>query len=251
MHGSVSKKVNGCGVVRSVRSMVSYAYDRVAEEWDRLYTDPRAFAEDRWTFAQIEKFGADRGRVLDLGCGTGLALRYLRVSPARYLGVDISRGMLDVAKKNFPKYRFEYGDMQATELQSASFDSVISTYAAFSYVQDRVGTAKEMYRLLDWGGRVFVMVYGPKCQARNYYARVGMDGKQVPRHFFRSEELRRIFCEAGFRDVRVRGLTAFCDDVLGPRTPQSVADALVAVEAAVVGRVVPDSCVFLLVTGVK
>jgi SAM-dependent methyltransferase len=44
--------------------------------------------------------------VLDLGCGTGLAIKYLHCDVENYIGVDISTHMLDIARTKYPTYKF-------------------------------------------------------------------------------------------------------------------------------------------------
>ena len=46
-----------------------------------------------------------RGKVLDVGCGSGKLARH--VAPDRYLGIDIDAASIAVARASFPDHRFE------------------------------------------------------------------------------------------------------------------------------------------------
>ncbi|MBN2035255.1 MAG: glycosyltransferase [Chitinispirillaceae bacterium] len=60
--------------------------------------------------------------VLDIGCGTGTLLNALE--PARGLGIDLSEGMVTIARKKYPHLRFEV--MEAEELRlSETFDYIV------------------------------------------------------------------------------------------------------------------------------
>ena len=48
--------------------------------------------------------------VLSIGCGTGNDISALQLEPDGFLGLDISYNMLKVARRNYPKYRFENHD---------------------------------------------------------------------------------------------------------------------------------------------
>ena len=82
-----------------------YAYDHLAASYDAAYNSPRARAENALMFRGIRYAGCDRGRILDLGCGTGLFLEHAPVAPERYVGVDISGGMPSIARHKFPATR--------------------------------------------------------------------------------------------------------------------------------------------------
>lgn len=77
--------------------------------------------------------------VLDLGCGTGLAVNYLGCSPDHYLGVDASEPMLKIAKKNFPTFDFQQESILMFN-QAREFDLVLSAF----------DTMNHLLRLKDW-----------------------------------------------------------------------------------------------------
>ncbi|MEY4989139.1 MAG: hypothetical protein RI933_772 [Actinomycetota bacterium] len=62
---------------------ITSVYDKFAENYDEFYSSSDFVAEDRALFQlfqdQIQK------PVLDLGAGTGLALKYLALEPKEYL----------------------------------------------------------------------------------------------------------------------------------------------------------------------
>ena len=74
------------------------------------------------------------GKLLDLGCGTGLFMRrYLREG-GDAVGVDISIGMLKRAKsRNFSDVSL--GNAEVLPFRDGSFDAV-SSLLAFSYFQN-------------------------------------------------------------------------------------------------------------------
>ena len=49
--------------------------------------------------------------LLDLGCGTGDAVKYLENYINLYLGIDHSNEMLEIAKKKYPNFEFIKGDI--------------------------------------------------------------------------------------------------------------------------------------------
>lgn len=92
------------------------------------------------------------GRVLDVGCGTGLLLRDLaqRLPGAAILaGVDAAPGMIEQARAKAcdPRLRFEQGTAERLPFPHAAFDLVISTTSFDHWSDQRAGLA-ECHRVL-------------------------------------------------------------------------------------------------------
>lgn len=220
------------------------AYDQLAPVWDTKYTDLRAHAENRYVFGRLVREGYTRGRVLDLGCGTGLLLDHALIPPARFVGMDVSAGMLVRALEKHPKHAFICASMEDIPLPDCSVDHVVSTFASFSYPPNPDRVAREIRRVLRPGGRFFVMPYG--LGAEGWY-HVEADGKPVPRHYYSKVRLLEIF--QAFEGVRVQGLTFAADRILPRGGPQLLGDLVINFEANTIGRWSPADCFFMMVTG--
>lgn len=96
------------------------------------------------------------GRVLDVGCGTGLALRELarRLPDAVALtGIDAAAGMVGQARARAadPRLTFVQGIAERLPFPDAAFDLVISTTSFDHWADQRAGLA-ECRRVLAPGG---------------------------------------------------------------------------------------------------
>jgi len=96
--------------------------------------------------------------VLEVGCGTGLILEKLATLAKRAEGVDLSPGMLALAKKRGLNVR----EGSATELPfaDASFDAVLS-FKVLAHVPDIERALSEMARVCRPGGHVIAELYNP------------------------------------------------------------------------------------------
>ena len=81
---------------------VSYA-EQLADEFDR-----KPF--DRWLLGRIAKLAAG-APVADVGCGPGHGTALLTACGADVVGIDVSAGMVDVARHRYPDLRFQQGDL--------------------------------------------------------------------------------------------------------------------------------------------
>jgi ubiquinone/menaquinone biosynthesis C-methylase UbiE len=99
-------------------------------------------------------------RVLDLGCGTGVASREVARRPGfagRVLGIDRSAYLVAAARKRALEeglsawLEFEMGDSRSLALANGSFDAAIA-HTLLSHVEDPLAVLREMARVVRPGG---------------------------------------------------------------------------------------------------
>jgi len=98
-------------------------------------------------------------RLLDAGCGAGMALRRAADLGAHVAGMDASAALLAVARDRLPGVRLEQGDLEMLPFDDGAFD-VVTGFNAFQYAADPVIALQEARRVTRPGGRVFVMTWG-------------------------------------------------------------------------------------------
>jgi ubiquinone/menaquinone biosynthesis C-methylase UbiE len=104
---------------------------------------------------------APGNRVLDVGCGTGVAAREAarRVGAAGHvIGLDLNEGMLAVARRLAPDIEWRIGDALGLPFEDESFDAVLSQFVLM-FVPDRVAALREMWRVLVPRGRLALAVW--------------------------------------------------------------------------------------------
>jgi len=78
--------------------------------------------------------------LLDVGCGTGLHLRYLK-DDFVCTGVDVSKSMLKIARKNVKGVTFKEADMKTLRL-GKQFDVITCLLSSIGYVKTTVSLEK-------------------------------------------------------------------------------------------------------------
>jgi demethylmenaquinone methyltransferase / 2-methoxy-6-polyprenyl-1,4-benzoquinol methylase len=138
-------------------------FDAIAGRYDLLNRILSLGLDQGWRRSAVRALDVRPGSaVLDVATGTGdMALRIQREHrEARVIGVDPSRGMLDVAVEKARRARapidFRLGDAQHLELDD---DIVDATCIAFGIrnVPDRPRALREMARVTKPGGRVVIL----------------------------------------------------------------------------------------------
>ncbi|MGH3152175.1 MAG: class I SAM-dependent methyltransferase, partial [Streptosporangiaceae bacterium] len=96
-------------------------------------------------------------RLLDVACGSGLALELARIRGASCAGIDASARLVAVARDRSPGCDIRVGDMNALPWDPASFDVVTSFRGIWGTTPSAVA---EMHRVLRPGGRAGITVWG-------------------------------------------------------------------------------------------
>jgi len=225
-------------------------YDEVAPSYDSRFQGRVAYVENQLACANLPT-----GNVLDLGCGTGLFLEYRQ--PKGYVGIDISSGMLSVARAKFPDATFIQSDMAALPLPDAgrrpvsrfvcptdrlSFDAVVSLFGSFSYCLQPHRCVEEILRVLRPRGTAVIMAMGQR-----YIHRKSHVAPELPFWTYTARQLRHLFAPLG--KVKVRGLNLALDALSW--LPMPVLSVYGFLEYETLCRWFSDTCYFLIVEVTK
>jgi SAM-dependent methyltransferase len=140
---------------------VASVYDAMAETYDEIDAQPfyitqyETYAEDL-----IDRVADWRGRVLDLGCGTGIHTRAVAEIADWTVGIDVSHRLL---RKAALKLRGARGSVlvgDATHMPFADevFDAILSYGEPLSHIADPGAVLAELARVVRRGGRAILSV---------------------------------------------------------------------------------------------
>jgi SAM-dependent methyltransferase len=136
-------------------------WEMVDEGWGRKAADFAALSEPsncREYVYMHHRLGVDAGdRLLDVACGSGLAIEMARLRGASCSGIDASARLLAVARDRNPDSDLRVGDMHSLPWDPASFDVVTSFRGIWGTTPRAVA---EIHRVLRPGGRAGITVWG-------------------------------------------------------------------------------------------
>jgi len=106
----------------------------------------------RLLFAYEKASGYVSGRLLDIGCGEGRGLKYLRKNVTSYTGIDKIEEVLAALKDKYPQETFLHMNIPPFKgLESESFDSAVS-FQVIEHIENDKLYVKEIARVLKPGG---------------------------------------------------------------------------------------------------
>lgn len=134
-----------------------HAHDVLAEWYaERLAGALESMPVDRAVlnlFGELTLAAGVGSEVADVGCGTGLLEPYLASRGLAPHGVDLSPGMIEVARRDHPAFRFEVADLRDLPFPDASQAGVVCWYSLiFLAPLDRAPAFAELARVIRPGG---------------------------------------------------------------------------------------------------
>lgn len=205
---------------------VELDYDMIAVDWNLSRFSVRA------NQIKIASRIKNNESILDVGCGNGVFYPVLADKSINYVGLDVSKKLLTLAKKKVrkckgkAKVKFIKGSITKLPFENNQFDWVCA-FAVLHHVPSnelRDMAAREIWRVLKPGGRAMITVWNlfsdfaekkfniseqlknksegfDDCDVTIPWK--GTAGKVVQRylHAFTKNELSKLFKDAGFKKV--------------------------------------------------
>lgn len=127
------------------------AYNEYAEEYNKHVSNPNdatfhAYYEKPAIRAQLPELTGLS--VISIGCGSGVDAQWLIDNGAQAVtGIDISSGLIDIAKREHPGIDFRVMDMEALDFPDETFDLAYSSLA-IHYLDNWTMALSEAKRIL-------------------------------------------------------------------------------------------------------
>ena len=194
------------------KTQAGHAYDLIADEYDSCYEDAKSIAENKILRKLLIDGCYNRGKILDVGCGTGLFVDlFPGLPPGLYTGIDPSGKMLTKAMSKYPLYRkFRHGSFENLYSEvDHEYESLVSLFGGFNYVCDPKLAIDEIYRVPKPGGRIFLVTYTNQRVEDSYILDDVLKKSAHPpieRTLYTPHQLKSLF-KSRFENITVRGMT--------------------------------------------
>jgi len=166
----------------SKKEQVADMFNNISHTYDFLNHFLSLGIDIIWRKKAIAELKADKPKmILDVATGTGdFAFEALKtLHPDKIVGVDISQGMLNIAKQKIAKrklgdkFEVKLGDSEGLPFQPLTFDAVTVAYGVRNFENLEAGLA-DIHRVLRSGGKAVVLEFSkpkvfPVKQLYNFY----------------------------------------------------------------------------------
>jgi malonyl-CoA O-methyltransferase len=189
---------------------MSLAKKQIAQQFSRAAKTYDEVAQLQFEMAErlIDRIPlASTGALVDLGCGTGHALKLLSQFPCLKLtGIDLAEGMIERCQSRLAdapsSIELMVRDLEQTQLPTNSADIAFSS-AAIQWCESKVAFA-EFSRILRPGGTLLVSTFGPATLSRWKQAWLAIgDQHQRVNEFETVDDLANSLRAAGINDLEI------------------------------------------------
>ena len=159
-------------------------------------------------------------KVLDIGCGGGITSFEASKIVGKYgyvLGADISKILLDLAKKNFSNIKnleFKYCDVQTYNFEKNFFNTVISRFGVM-FFENPIVAFKNIYNSIQDDGSLHFVSWANVLENEFFTAAANIIIKHLNREFPKvtrapgpfafseTKYVKQILNASGFKDIKV------------------------------------------------
>lgn len=176
-------------------------FDTQAETWDEKITK-----DDYDKISCILKMVdiQNKERILDVGCGTGVLLPFLKRMTGEercVIALDFSLQMLKKAKVKFKgSFRYIQADVHQLPFKEKIFDKVIC-FNSFAHFKDRPEVLTQIFRVLKVKGNFIIAHSANRKEINNLHKEIGspVENDRIPK----DETMISLFKKAGFTNIRI------------------------------------------------
>jgi ubiquinone/menaquinone biosynthesis C-methylase UbiE len=179
---------------RSVRR----SYDAVAEEYTLRLSGELAYKPlDRALLAALVEQTEPGAPVADVGCGPGHVAAWVTGLGAEAVGIDLSRAMVSIARREHPEVEFRQGDILSLPAADAEFGAAVALYSIIHLDPAELRPAfEELHRVIRASGLLLVSFHvGTEVRHLDEWWGTRVD---VDFRFLETEAVSRILESTGF-----------------------------------------------------
>jgi SAM-dependent methyltransferase len=184
--------------VRAAHDVLAEVYaTRLADALDRMPIDRAVLG----LFCELTRSAGVGDEVGDIGCGTGRLAPFLAAQGLTPRGVDLSPGMVEVARREQPGVPFEVADVRALPFPDASLAGAVCWYSLMYLPPgERPAAFAELARVVRPGGYLATGFKAGDDQRRRGGRSAGV-GVEFDVWWQSPEEVQRRLSDAGFDTV--------------------------------------------------
>lgn len=162
-----------------IKDCLRVYWDMISCDYERLRGCRSDEEKIAWKYSFQKHLNIRKGRILDVGTGTGFVARILAELGHEVTAIDISKKMIEIAReialRKGQSVDFRVGDAENLEFEDCTFDAVVCRYVLWT-LPDPERAVREWARVTRSGGKV-VIVDGVWCDGTLLSRIKGITGK--------------------------------------------------------------------------
>lgn len=143
------------------REYAEYLLNKTKEDYNLIAEEYASTRHFTWDIENLVQYVSSREKILDLGCGSGRLLEILKNRNINYFGIDGSKNLIEIAKKNYPAFKFQVADVLSLPFPNNSYDKIFSIRVLMHIPSEefQLQFLKEAKRVLKTGGLLILTAW--------------------------------------------------------------------------------------------
>ncbi|MDP2720985.1 MAG: class I SAM-dependent methyltransferase [bacterium] len=166
-------------------------YNKLAPKWNQA----------DWGDKGLRKFIKliSGGKVLDLGCGSGIQSKVLQEAGLEVVGVDFAEKMIEEAKKRVPNAEFLVMDILNLDFPPEHFDGIYARASLLHIPKNKIGQVlKDLHKILKRNGIIYVALKEGEGEREVVDEDLGASRFFA---FYKEDEIRELLEKMGFQII--------------------------------------------------
>ncbi|MFM2038519.1 MAG: hypothetical protein RL432_1458 [Bacteroidota bacterium] len=151
---------------QSKKEEVTSMFDNIAARYDFMNHFLSLGIDKIWRRKAVRSLkSVEPQNILDIATGTGdFAIALLKLKPKKIIGMDISKGMLEVGKRKMHERKvdhiidMQHGDSESLPFEDGTFDAVTVAFGVRNFENLKQGLS-EMLRVTRIGGKIVILEF--------------------------------------------------------------------------------------------
>lgn len=179
-------------------SHTASVYDKIAGIYQDTFDEPTDFIEE---FVEMVPRNSS---ILDAGCGVGTDSAFLHSKGFHVVGLDLSPGMIKIARKRHPDIEFRLEDLREPKFPDRSFAGIIGSFSLIHIPKKDVpGTLNKYNKLLKEQGVLFLTLQGGRSEEL-FVDEPYKPGEKTFLNIFSEAEIKKELEKTGFVIVKIK-----------------------------------------------
>ncbi len=177
-------------------------WNKIAQLYQDKFMDLDLYDDTYDSFCQQLRKPAPS--ILEIGCGPGNITRYLlsKVPDAKVYGIDIAPKMIELARINNPKARFELMDARMIDLLEAKYEAILCGFCLpYLSIEDVAKLLRDVSALLTMKGIIYLSCIEGDYEQAAYQE--GSSGDRAYVYYYSENYLRADLEKNGFELTKV------------------------------------------------
>lgn len=170
-------------------------YNKIANKYHKTFFTPSNYLDD------FLRYIPKKRKILDIGCGVGVDSSYVKSKGYIPTGIDISKKMLEIAKKNNPQLDFRLSDMRKLNFKNDSYNGIIVSYSLIHIPKNEVPKViSNFYKILKKNGIIYLGLQSGKSR-EVFIDEPFKHGENLFLNIMSLKEIKEILEKEGFRII--------------------------------------------------